>query len=66
MATEELQSVQTTRVLRSKRTHFLTEQDVRAIRRELREAPTQREVARRWGLSEPYVSQLKRGDRRAL
>ena len=47
-----------------KRTHFLREQDVQAIRRELRHATTQREVARRWGLSDGYVSQLKHFTRR--
>ena len=52
--------------MREKKTHFLSDADVQRIRQELRGANTQREVARRHGLSEPYISQLKRYTRRAL
>lgn len=52
--------------MKRKQTHFLTDVDIQAIRRDLRSANTQREVARRHGLSESYISQLKHYTRRAV
>jgi hypothetical protein len=51
--------------MRTKRTHFLADDDIHAIRQDLREA-TNRAVARKWGISESYVSQLKNYHRRAV
>jgi hypothetical protein len=51
--------------IRGKKTHFLTDQEVLRIRRELRHAKTARSVAYRWGLSESYVGQLGDYTRRA-
>jgi hypothetical protein len=71
LATEELQLLQamwvsmTASSQRVKKTHFLTDAEIIAIRQELRRAKTQREVARRWRLSDWYISQLKHYQRRA-
>jgi hypothetical protein len=51
--------------VRDKKTHFLTNTDVQAIRRDLRHA-SNREVARKWHLSDAYVWQLKHYTRRAV
>lgn len=48
-----------------KRTHFLTDEAIQAIRRDLRHS-TNREVARKHGISDAYVSQLKHYTRRAI
>lgn len=51
-------------VLGRKRTHCFSDSTIAAVRRALRTARTQREVARAFGMSDAYVSQIKRYRRR--
>lgn len=44
----------------------LTDADIHAIRKDLRHARTAREVARKHGISDSYICQIKHYTRRAV